>query len=193
MNVLEFRKISLNDAYNSEYNDGYAWSRVYEYQLVIDMINKYRGYNKNDFLHNTSWGFEGIHIKFKNKLDELYENASHSDIKRSLLPKTFLMDITKEPLEYLVNYFDVVINVSTLEEVYHDHILIFNNLLKQVKYGGLLICTFDVPGLDLDKFENLFKIKLKTDENDLTNKNSLLKNIGNKTLSCGIMVIENKV
>ena len=71
MKILEFRKITIDDQYNEKYNDGYAWSRVYEYQLVIDMINKYRGYNKEDLVHNTSWGFQGVHVVFKKTLDEL--------------------------------------------------------------------------------------------------------------------------
>ena len=35
MNVLEFRKITTQDDVDHYYNDGHAWSRVYEYPFVI--------------------------------------------------------------------------------------------------------------------------------------------------------------
>lgn len=189
MKLLEFRKLNLNDTYNDYYNDGYAWSRVYEYELVNQMIIKYGGYNKDYKIHNTSWGFQGIHIKYKNILDELYPSAIHSDILYSDLPKTLVLDITKEPINEMKESFDIVINISTLEEVSHDHLSIFNNLLQQVKPNGLLICTFDLPGLQVEKFETLFNQKLKTSNNDLNNNNSKLKNLSNSILECGIMVI----
>jgi SAM-dependent methyltransferase len=189
MEVLEFRKISTNDEYNEYYNDGYAWSRVYEYQLVLDSIKKYYD-SESISIHNTSWGFVGVHVLFKNELDKKYSNTIHSDIILSDLPKTTRYDITQEPPENFINSFDVVVNVSTLEEVNYDHIKIFENLLKQVKVGGLLICTFDLPGLQVDKFENLFGKNLTSDEFNLTNHNSKLKNISPSVLECGIMVIK---
>jgi SAM-dependent methyltransferase len=189
MKLLEFRKLNLNDTYNDYYNDGYAWSRVYEYELVNQMIIKYSGYNKDYKIHNTSWGFQGIHIKYKNILDELYPLSIHSDILYSDLPKTLVLDITKSPNIEMKDTFDIVINISTLEEVSHDHLSIFNNLLEQVKPNGLLICTFDLPGLQVEKFESLFNQKLKTSDNDLNNNNSKLKNLSDSILECGIMVI----
>ncbi len=187
MEVLEFRYVNVYDKYNDEYNDGHAWSRVYEYQLVLDMIAEYTD-NKDITIHNTSWGFEGIHIKFKENLEKIYPNAVNSDIKSSILPKTFVYDITKNDIN-LQNKYDVVINISTLEEVNADHMTIFNNLLSQVKDGGLLICTFDLPGLQLDRFEELFNKKLKTNNNNLTNSNSRLMNLKFSKLECGLMVI----
>ena len=88
------------------------------------------------------------------------------------------------------NKYDVVINISTLEEVNAEHITIFNNLLSQVKKDGLLICTFDLPGLQLNKFEELFNQKLKTNNNNLNNLNSKLPNNYLSGLECGLMVIK---
>ena len=190
MEVLEFRKITIDDEYNDKYNDGYAWSRVYEYQLVLNSIKKYYPDNTDITMHNTSWGFTGVHVLFKDELDKVYANTTHSDIKPSSLPKTMVLDITQAPLSKLVEAFDVVINVSTLEEINNDHVGIFNNLLAQVKVGGLLICTFDLPGLQLDKFESMFTQKLITSEHDLSNHNSKLKNLGPSILECGLMIIK---
>jgi SAM-dependent methyltransferase len=189
MEIIEFRKITTDDTYNSRYNDGSAWSRVYEYQLVLDNIKKH--YNDNLIkIHNSSWGFDGVHVLFKEELDKLYVNTIHSDVKPSNLKNTTIYDITKkEPTEWYEN-FDVVINVSTLEEVNYNHVDVFNNLYNQVKPGGLLICTFDLPGLQIHEFENLFNKKLVVNGTPLTNHNSKLKNIGPKTLECGIMVIK---
>jgi hypothetical protein len=193
MKVLEFRKITTNDEYNDYYNDGYAWSRVYEYQLVLDTILKNYGSDKSISIHNTSWGFQGVHVMFKEMIDISYPNALHSDIIKSDLLNTTFYDITKEPPQEWVERYDVVINVSTLEEVNHDHVSIFNNLYKQVKPNGLFIATFDLPGLQVNKFEDLFKQKLKSDEFNLTNHNSKLKNIGPSILECGLMVIKKKI
>lgn len=190
MELLEFRKLNTEDEYSDKYNDGFAWSRVYEYPLIFNLIKKHYGENKNILIHNTSWGFDGIHVSFKNDLDRLYPNVTHSDIKQSQLKNTIVYDITTEPTKDLIQKFDVVINISTLEEVNFDHLKTFNNLLKQVKKDGLLIITFDYPGLQLDKFESLFNCKLLTSENDLNGITSKLVNKTWSHLSCGLMLIK---
>jgi len=190
MELLEFRKLNLTDEYSDKYNDGFAWSRVYEYPLVLNLLKKYYGDNKDILIHNSSWGFDGIHVLFKNDLDSIYKNTTHSDIKASNLKNTIVYDITKPPPDELKNKFDVVFNISTLEEVNFDHLQSFNNLLAQVKDGGLLIITFDFPGLQLEKFETLFNDKLKISENDLNGSNSKLVNNNWGHLSCGLMIIK---
>lgn len=186
MEVLEFRKIRTTDRFDKKYE---AWSRIYEYPLVMDMISKYKNLS-NLSLHNTSWGFEGCHVTFKEDLDIFSSKCLHSDIKHSNLPKTTIWDITKSPNTEWVDSFDVVINVSTLEEVNYDHLKIFNNLLLQVKPGGLLVCTFDLPGLELPKFETLFGKKIERFTNELNNHNSKLPAFPKRKLECGIMVIQ---
>lgn len=188
-NVLDFRRINLSDEYSNHFNDGAAWSRVYEYPLVINEIKKYYPNNNDIKIHNSSWGFQGVHITFKNYLDSIYKNIIHSDIKYSYLENTLIYDITKEPEEKYKEYFDVVINISTLEEVDFDHLKSFKNLFDQVKTGGLLIITFDLPGLQLNKFEHLFNQKLKTSDTDINGLNSKLSSPRFSNLFCGIMIL----
>jgi len=189
MDVLEYRSITLDDEYDDYFNDGLSWSRVYEYPLVMNMINKYIGYNKDHLIHNTSWGYKDIHITFKDFLDDRYDNVVHSDIKRSRLPKTILMDILRYPPPKFVGHFDVVLNISTMEHILHNHVKIFNNLLSQVRDGGLVIITFDLPILQLDVFNELFNMKFKTDGVSVTNVNSKVPFKRKSELSCGIMVV----
>lgn len=189
-NLLDFRKINLSDEYSEYFNDGVSWSRVYEYPLVINEIKKYYPNNQDIKIHNSSWGFQGVHVTFKNYLDSIYKNVTHSDIKYSNLKKTIVYDITKSPEDKYKEYFDVVINISTLEEVNFDHLQSFKNLFDQVKIGGLLIITFDLPGLQLNKFEALFDQKLKTSNIDINGFNSKLPFSTFGYLSCGIIVLK---
>jgi SAM-dependent methyltransferase len=189
MDVLEYRSISLDDEYDDYFNDGVSWSRVYEYPLVMNMINKYIGYNKEHLIHNTSWGYKGIHVTFKDFLDNRYDNVIHSDIKRSRLPKTMRMDILRPPPHEFVGHFDVVLNISTMEHIVHDHVKIFKNLLSQVRDGGLLIITFDLPILKLDVFDELFNMEFTTGGVSVTNVNSKVPFPRKGELSCGIMVV----
>ena len=125
MEVLEFRKILISDIYDNYYNDGFAWSRIYEYPLVISIIKEY--YKENSMIHNSSWGFAGCHVLFKEKLDELFKTVYHSDIIKSDFNNTFVYDITKTPEKEEREKYDILLNVSTLEDVNYNHIDIFYN------------------------------------------------------------------
>jgi hypothetical protein len=186
MKIIDFRKITTNDLYDEDYNDGSAWSRVYEYPLVFETVK--RIYKNNYLLHNTSWGFEGVHILFKNKLEKHF-NVENSDIRDSNMPNTFRYDITTKNSSLKEKY-DIVINISTLEEVDANHIDIFFNLLDQVKNNGYLICTFDLPGLQVHSFEHLFGKKILEDQNSISGKNSKLPNLRFSNLNCGFMFIQ---
>lgn len=185
MEILEFRKIRLSDRVDKKYE---AWSRIYEYPLALDMIDKYKA-TEAPKLHNTSWGFEGCHVFFKNDIDAIYSDSLHTDIKASNLPKTNIWDLTKTPKDEWLNNFDVVLNISTMEEVNFDHMVIFENMLTQVKDGGILVCTFDLPGLQLEKFEKLFGQKIETFDNEINGSTSELPNHKYKHLTCGLLVI----
>ena len=208
MEIIEFRKILTNDIYDDYYSDGVAWSRIYEYPLVLNAVKKY--YQKGYKIHNSAWGFNGPHILFKEKLDELSDNVYHSDILKSDLKNTFIYDITKPPNQTEIEKYDIIINVSTLEEVDFNHLDIFNNLFMQLKKGGIFIATFDLhrknPSkiklllsrsarlqqkrvLQLEKFEKLFEKKIKVNGNPINGKNSHLKKISYKHLNCGLMII----
>ena len=42
----------------------------------------------------------------------------------------------------------------------HQNLKILENHLKQLKRGGIFLGTFDVPGLQIKKFENLFGLQI---------------------------------
>ena len=188
--IIEFRLLdSNNDNYNLEYNDGYAWSRIYEYPIVLNYIKKLNN-KKDPYIHNSSWGFVGVHIIFKNNLDNFTKNCIHTDIKESLLPNTEIYDITQKPPDKYINKFDFVINISTVEEVNFNHWIIINNLLNQVKSGGYLIITFDLPGLDINLIETKLNCALYRPENLLNGMTSFTKNYTCSYLNCGLLIIQ---
>jgi SAM-dependent methyltransferase len=194
MIVTEFRYLTRDDMFDKKY---IAWSRIYEYPYVLNML-KNLGANKNSMIHNTSWGWEGCHVTFKDDLDNLYCNTLHSDIKLSNLNNTTVYDITKPPGANLIEQFDFVLNISTVEEVNYSHLNIIQNLLKQVKSGGYLIITFDynpknptgVGSIQLSKIEEHFNIKLYDIDNKISGINSENIEKRNQNLNCGVLVIQ---
>jgi hypothetical protein len=198
--ILEFRKINTKDINDKSFlkykiddkifEDVWAWSRVYEYPLVISKIKEYFGEDKSINIHNTSWGFKHIHVTFKEKLDFIYNNVIHSDIIESSLPKTQICDIQKQPDNSLIEKFDVVINISTVEEVNDNHLIIIDNLFYQVKQNGILILTFDLPGFQLNEFESYFNVNILKTDNDISGINSVIINTDFPRLNCGILIIK---
>ncbi len=186
--ILEFRKLTTADIVDMSYVG--AWSRVYEYPVVLNLLKKYC--KEESVIHNSSWGFTGVHVIFKQVLDKEFKNTEHSDIKKSSLTNTYVYDITEKcDKRYMENY-DAVINVSTMEEVKFDHLQVFNNLLEQVKPGGYFIATFDLPGLQLDKFENLFKKAISLEGEPINGSNSPDPNLRYSHLNVGLMVLKKK-
>jgi SAM-dependent methyltransferase len=154
-------------------------------------------------IHNTSWGFDGCHVSFKDILDKLYENVLHSDTRPSNLEKTIIYDVTKTDVTYL-NYFDFVLNVSTIEEVAHPHNFIIKNLLEQLKPGGYLIFTFDYDenncnsfgngSINLNHLESTLNKKINTnDSNTLTGNNSAIKSYLFPNLKCGMSILKKTI
>ncbi len=187
--LIDFRKLAVTDICDHYYNDGHAWSRIYEYPVVLNAIKKLVPTYSECKIHNSSWGFEGIHVKFKEKLDLLTSNCTHSDVRYSKLEKTFIYDITSYPTIDMINAYDVVINISTMEEVNHDHVKVFYNLISQVKPGGYFIATFDLPGLQLDKFETLFSKQISIEGTPVNGGNSECLNKKHENLNVGLMII----
>ncbi len=183
--LLEFRMIELDDRVDKQFE---AWSRIYEYPIVLDMVDKYEQ-RKDLRIHNTSWGFEGCHISFKNILESRYSDIINSDIQPSSESNTMVWNITKPPPSDFINAFDVVLNVSTVEEVKFNHLTIFKNLFDQVNKSGLLIITFDLPGLQIKKFEQLFGKNILITGNSINGQNSQLPNPKYKHLNCGLIVL----
>lgn len=196
MEILDFRFLTLNDYNDTRYE---CWSRIFEYPYVLNKL-KELGANKSSKIHNTSWGFLNWHIRFKDDLDKEYENCIHSDIRTSNLVKTMYYDITKSIEDKYKNYFDFVINVSTIEEVPFDNIKIINNLLEQVKPGGYLIVTFDYDknncntygngSMNLDEIEQFINRKIIFTEDMINGNNSPCRESHWSNLNCGVLIIK---
>tara|TARA_B100000131_G_scaffold323066_1_gene379574 strand:- start:3124 stop:3699 length:576 start_codon:yes stop_codon:yes gene_type:complete len=191
MKLLEFELIDRSYRYDMNM-DAPWWSRIYEYPLVLDLLNKY-GADKDSALHNTCWGFEGCHVWFKEILDKKYPLNINSDIRKSDLPNTFLYNITEPPKKEWIESFDFVINISTLEEVPQDHIDTFHQSFSMIKPGGYFICTFDLPGLQLEEFETLFNKKINRPDSPISGINSELQNATYFYLNCGYMVVQKDI
>jgi len=185
LSVLEFRKIRASDRFEAKYD---AWSRIYEYPLVLDKITQYSA-GTDISIHNSSWGFETCHIEFKQALEDKFKHVINSDLLPSQVPNTEVWDITAEPPAAYVDNFDVVLNVSTVEEVDADHLLIIKNLLDQIKPGGLLIITFDLPGMQLGKLERVLSAQLQEFDDNLNGANSEHPNQKYNNLNCGLLVL----
>ena len=203
MKILEFRKLRYSDEHDlKSFNDGACWSRIYEYPFVLKSIKKYNEWlnkkNQDVLIHNTSWGWQGVHVTFKDKLQEIYPRSLHSDIKPSNLPHTTVYDITSEPSEEHDEHYDFVINVSKVEEINPFlHVASIKNLLAQVKKGGFLILTFDISDtvyggtINLNAVENFLEQKIEDfGEDNLDSDNSALPNKDCRGLNCGILIVE---
>jgi hypothetical protein len=162
MDVEKFGLFTVGDPTDRAFTCNICWSRIYEYPFVLSQI-------VGGSVHNTAWGFEGIHLVFKDWLDDLYWDVVHSDLRPSPLPGTCVWDLTTPPPDEWVNRFDTVLCVSTLEHVTGDHAgIIRDNLLPQVRAGGRLVITFDLPGLQLDQVEGLVGCRMVVPDRPVT-------------------------
>jgi SAM-dependent methyltransferase len=198
MNIIDFRFLKVSDCAESKWT---AWSRVYEYEYVLNKIKELGG-NNTSKIHNTSWGFTGCHVLFKEELDRLYINSLHSDIHKSELISTMYYDITQPIHDKYKNYFDFVINISTVEEVGYDNVKIIKNLLEQVRPGGYLIITFDYNdsnsfnegcgSINLTKVSEFINKTIQNDEpeKNINGNNSICPQSIHSHLQCGVLVIQ---
>ena len=162
--ILKFNFISRNDLYDDKW---IHWSRKYEYPICLDFIKKINPSS----IHNTSCGGlntkDCLHLSFCNEISKICESTIHSDIwSTNGAPKKpeenffKFYDITKPYNSD--KKFDMVINISTLEELdsgIRDSAFI--NLYNQVKDGGILFLTFDYPHVDINWIENIVGEKVK--------------------------------
>lgn len=184
--VVEFAYIDIE--YPFDFKWGW-WSRIYEYPLALNILRRC-GVNKESKLHNTCWGSQGPHVIFKNELETISNFVTNSDINRSEVANTSVFDLrSKTPASWL-EAFDFVINISTLEEIDFPHIHIYENLLSMVKPGGYLIATFDLPGLHLEMFEELFGIKIQIPSTPVSGGNSPYQMAQFSHLKVGYMVVK---
>jgi hypothetical protein len=184
--VLNFQYIDLEEKYDLKWG---WWSRIYEYELVIDKINLLKD-SGSVKIHNTCWGYHGTHILFKNELESRYSEVLNSDLLISNEPNTVVYNLKEKPNAKWVNQFDFVINVSTMEEIRYPHIQILYNLLNMTKVNGYVIATFDIPGLQLDMFEKLFGRKIKNANGRVTGDTSPYKMPEHGHLSVGYLVLK---
>jgi hypothetical protein len=171
--VRKFSFFSAEDPYDMRFGHEICWSRIYEYPFALAQIAALG--NGEPRIHNASWGFTDIHLVFKTWLDVAYAHTFHSDLRPSTLFNTAQWDITNPPSEALRDRFDVVLNISTLEEVAADHVQVLKHHLVQLRRGGRFIGTFDFPGLQLENVEDFVNEKVVTPPQRLSPRNSRLE------------------
>lgn len=169
MKVLKFGFFDKDDKHDMKFQHEICWSRIYEYPFVLDEI-KNTGI-QSPKIHNASWGFRDIHLVFKTWLDVHYDTL-HSDVRGSTFYNTTHWDITKPSAHK--DYFDIVINISTIEEIPNgNHPEIIQHHLDQLKPGGYFIFTFDYPGINLSAVEEFVGHKISEPNLRLNPKNSV--------------------
>ena len=173
--TIDFRFASKDDAYDERFALPHMWSRPYEYHYVLDFIKSHTG-SAVPSIHNSSWGFEGVHVIFRDVLDGV-GTCLHSDIVKSKFRDTYYYNIVKERKDF-ENKFDFVLNVSTIEHLKSNKArkLAIENLFKQVKIGGYLVITFDYPKANLGEIEKLINSKCAVVKDRLNGENSIMQN-----------------
>lgn len=91
--VLEFRLFDSSDSRDERWEE---WSRVYEYEFILEKV-KNLSKTAQISIHNTCWGYQGIHLKFKDELESKYSQVTNSDMLSSALPNTQVYDLRKSP------------------------------------------------------------------------------------------------
>jgi hypothetical protein len=171
--VRKFSFFSAEDPCDLRFGHEICWSRIYEYPFALAQIAALGAQQPR--IHNASWGFTDIHLVFKTWLDVHHADTFHSDLRPSTLYNTAQWDITTAPSEALRDRFDVVLNISTLEEVAADHVEVLKHHLVQLRRGGRFIGTFDFPGLQLEAIEQFLNQKVVTPPQRLSPRNSRLQ------------------
>ncbi len=171
-NIIKSEFISTDFPRDDKY---IHWSRIYEWKYAIDAINEY----KPETIHNTACGGlntgDCLHLTFCKDILDICKSVINSDIWGTDYPgvKTkpevdnfIYYDIT-EPYD---KQFDMVLNISTIEHLPKDKIVLtLDNILNQVKQGGHLILTFDYPEIDLATIKQYFNVEITQPHNNITN------------------------
>ena len=150
--IQEFRFLTTSDDSDARYTD---WSRSYEYPAVINEIKKH--FDHTDIsIHNTACGDGGTLKAFKDDLLKLCSSFRESD-SVSYVDGLDVYDITTPCPET----YDVVLNISVLEHLrLQQQRAAVDNLMMQVKPGGMLLLTLDFPRVNQkfmeEKFGELF-------------------------------------
>jgi|GEM_PF-4492685 len=164
--VKKFSYFSSEDPADLRFAHESAWARIYEYPFALAEI---RAANlERPHIHNCAWGQTEIATVFKAWLDLSYENIVHSDARPSSLCRTAIWDITLPSSEAFHDRFDVVLNVSNLEQTASDHVEVIKNHLVQLKKGGRFIATFGEPGFQMAAVERFLDERVVTPQSRLT-------------------------
>lgn len=186
--VIEFRFLDTQDSFSLKWG---WWSRVYEYEVVLENLEKL-GVREESKIHNTSWGYKGVHILFKQELDSISNQVIHSDILVSGEEKTTQWDVTDPVRVEWVEHFDFVINISTLEEIAAPHNEVIIQLMSMLRPGGHLILTFDIPGFQITMAERLLNKKIKEVKNRVSGRNSPMPMPEYSHLNVGLLILRKK-
>lgn len=193
MIVKKFEQITTSHPRDSSFGDD--WSRPYEYATALQELEKLNPAN----VHNACWGFEGVHILFKNALEKIYgtENVLNTDMMESSVPNTQVWNAFDAPNSEWHDSFDAALCISTVEEVenfrgaweitggkFQRQMWVLQRIAQTVKPGGHIIITFDYPGLELAQFEAFFKTEFNY------NKDIAILSEGRHTLSCGLLILQ---
>lgn len=176
----QFRLFAAGDPYDLSYG---AWSRVIEYPAVLAELDAIGPGPLR--VHNTAaGGFLMCHRRFMGELDRRHR-AIHTD----LVPSEGISrhDI-RQPAPQWEGTFDAVLCVSTLEHLAPDEQQeAVESLLGQLRPGGRLVVTFDLPGADLAFFESVAGWPIDRPAVPLTGEISPLPDPGCASLSVGIL------
>jgi len=146
--VHAFRLFAPGDPCDPEFQN---WSRIYEYPGVLTQLAAMDNGGRLR-IHNTAAGGEfACHCQFMERL-ATYDTLNTDLVQR---PGVSFHDI-REPRPEWSRSFDAVLAVSAIEHLPPDEQRIaVENLARQVKPGGRLILTFDIPGMDLDFLQEM--------------------------------------
>lgn len=180
MRVKEFRFVRVSDPCDRERWDN--WSRAYEYPLVLRALLQLQSRQEERLrVHNTGCGGSPLHTAFASEIDRFYE-VVNSDMEPVVLPQYPKWPWVPKYRRYNLldpypsnHCFDAVLSISTLEHIEREHTYsILNHLVMQVKPGGRLLITVDVPSAGvLDKLETYFEESCSAMLDELTPFNSV--------------------
>lgn len=187
--VLDFRLLSADDPFDLKW---IWWSRIYEYEYVLNAIDKYSR-SSAPSIHNTSWGFQGVHIDFKEELERRYGFVLSSDVRPSQLDNTAEYNLLCPPPVAWAGRFEFVLNVSTIEEIHGPQLQVLQNLMLMLKPGGHLVATFDHPGVQLHSFERLLRREIGRPEQVLSGKTSRAPSLDSEFLHVVALILRRSV
>lgn len=150
MEVIEFRFFTTNDSYDDTPN----WSRRYEWCYALQVLQKQP---KLYSIHNTCCGPGMIHQIFHDRVAALGREVVNSDSVKTPINSAFQNFEVYDLLTPNARKFDCVLCISTLEELKDEAAIVcaYHNLLAQVRPGGRLVITCDVPGVRVGLLEEL--------------------------------------